>query len=130
MNIAIAPLNLAQRMPVYDGSPEDWHQPINLPIGQPHWAFTLAEIESQGFAQLKDILGSSPFQIILETQGYTHPKTLFEGYRGADNLPLYYYTRSNPQDDTWNLILISWGEYQPMRWIAYLEGIWQVRPRL
>lgn len=128
MGIAIAPLDLTQRIKVYDGNPEDWQQPINLPLGPSHWAFTLAEISSQSFTQLEDILGSESFQIILKTQGYTHPKTEFEGYRGADNLPLCYYTRSNPQDSTWDLILISLGEYQPMRWMAYLEGIWQVRP--
>jgi hypothetical protein len=124
--ITIEPINLVRRMYAYDGSPEDWDALVKVPMGIARWDFSLAEINRQDFKQLELILGSENFQTIVSTQGYVHPNHQFAGYQGEDDLSLYYYTRETSKPETRELILVSFGEYQPGRWIAHIEGFWQV----
>lgn len=124
--ITVKPFDLTRRLAVYDGSPEDWYAPVSVPMGLPHWTFTLAEIDGQSFARLEIILGTGNFNRMLETQGYVRPQTEFEDYWGECRLPLRYYTRESKEAGICELILVSFGEFQPMRWIANIEGIWQV----
>jgi hypothetical protein len=127
-DISVKPVDLVRRMDVYDGSPgdDDWHTPIKVPMGISRWDFTLAEIDRQSFRQLRDILGAENFQKIVSTQGYLHPDNEFQSYRGEDNLSLHYYIRATDRSDTRELIIVSFGEFQPARWIAHIEGFWQL----
>lgn len=128
--ITIEPIDLIRRMYVYDGSPEDWDALITISMGMSHWNFSLAELNRQDFSQLEVILGTKNFQTIIATQGYVYPRHQFSGFRGEGNLPLYYYTRDDMRDRqnsaTHELILVSFGEFQPSRWIAHLEGLWKI----
>jgi hypothetical protein len=126
--IAVKPLDLTQRIDAYDGSPddEDWNRPVKVPMGTSQWDFTLAEIDHQDFKQLKQQLGDANFQTIVETQGYIHPQGKFSTYRGKNDLPLHYYIRETDQAEVRALILVSFGEFQPSRWVARIEGIWHI----
>jgi hypothetical protein len=124
----IEPINLTRRMDAYDGSPDgnDWYAQIAVPMGIPRWNFTLAEIDRQSFSQLQEILGAENFQKIVATQGYIHPLTQLGGYRGEDNLQLRYYIRATDRSAISELVIVSFGEYQPSRWLAHIEGLWQI----
>ncbi|WNZ45335.1 hypothetical protein Q2T42_26460 [Leptolyngbya boryana CZ1] len=125
---AVKPFDLTRRMDAYDGSPdgEDWNCPVKVPMGISRWDFTLAEIDRQDFKQLRDQLGDANFQTIVETQGYVHPQNELSTYRGEDDLSLRYYIRETDQAKVKDLILVSFGEFQPCRWVAHIEGIWQI----
>lgn len=128
MSVTISPIDLVRRTRAYDGpEPQDWTQKIEVPLGKPDWAFSLAEIDRHPFKNLLDLLGAANFQEIVETQGYAHPKTEFDVYSGQDRLPLYYYTRDDDASDARKLVLVSMGEYQPGRYIAHIEGFWRVK---
>jgi hypothetical protein len=128
LKFTIQPIDLVRRLAVYDGCLEDddWHTPIAVPQGIPRWNFTLAEIDPQDFKQLRERLGDETFQAIATTQGYLHPPNECSSYRGNDNLPLHYYIRETHQPHIQDLILVSFGEFQPMRWLAHIEGVWQI----
>jgi hypothetical protein len=125
-NITVKPIDLVRRMAAYDGIVNDWNATVKVPQGIPLWNFTLAEVDRQNFSQLEKILGAENFQTIMETQGYIRPKNELMGYRGEDNLPMHYYVRKTNKPGTYELILVSFGEYQPQRWIANIEGFWHV----
>ena len=125
--ITVEPIDLVRRMDAYSGDPEDWDALVQVPMGLPHWAFSLAEIDRQPFSALKDILGEANFNKIVDTQGYRHPKNEFQTYVGEDGLAMRYYTREGDQPDSRELILVSFGEYQPQRWFAHVEGFWRVK---
>jgi hypothetical protein len=59
-------------------------------MGRSLWDFSLAEISQQEFSQLELLLGTENFQTIVSTQGYVYPNPKFSGYRGEQNLYLYY----------------------------------------
>jgi hypothetical protein len=124
----VEPIELTRRMDAYDGSPDgdDWYAQIAVPMGIPRWNFTLAEIDGQSFSQLQDLLGAKNFQKIVATQGYINPPTQFGGYRGEDNLQLRYYIRATDRSNIQELFIVSFGEYQPARWLAHIEGLWQI----
>jgi hypothetical protein len=124
--ITVEPIDLVRRMDAYSGDPDDWNALVQVPMGLPHWAFSLAEIDRQPFSALKNILGEANFDKIVAQQGYVRPKTEFQTYVGEDGLPLHYYTREGDRPDTRELILVSFGEYQPQRWLAHIEGFWRV----
>ncbi len=120
--------DLTRRMGAYDGclGDVDWERSIQVPMGISRWNFTLAEIDRQDFGQLKAELGEKNFQTIVSTQGYVHPEDESSCYRGDDELPLYYYFRDTDSPNVRELILVGFGEMQPQRWNANIEGIWQV----
>ncbi|MGI0495295.1 hypothetical protein ACN4EG_26245 [Alkalinema pantanalense CENA528] len=126
--VTVQPFDLMRRMDAYQGSPDgdDWHSPVKVPMGLARWNFTLAEIDRQTFEQLRDRLGEANFQTIVGTQGYEHLQNDGSTYRGEDNLPLHYYIRETDQAGISDLILVSFGEFQPSRWMAHVEGIWQI----
>jgi hypothetical protein len=124
--VTVKQIDLVRRMAAYDGIVNDWNATVKVPQGIPLWDFTLAEIDRQSFMQLEKILGTENFQTIVETQGYVRPKHELMGYRGEDNLPMHYYVRKTNKPGTYELILVSFGEYQPQRWIANIEGFWHV----
>jgi hypothetical protein len=126
---SVKPVDLMRRMGAYDGSPDgnDWDAPIAVPMGISRWDFTLAEIDRQDFKQLRDLLGEANFETIVNTQGYMHPQHEFASYCGDDDLAMRYYIRETDQPNIRELILVGFGEFQPGRWIANIEGFWQVR---
>jgi hypothetical protein len=126
--LTVKPLDLTRRMDVYKGDPDgdDWNQPISVPMGMPRWDFTLAEIDRQDFQQLQALLGEANFQTIVGTQGYSQPQNPGESYRGDDDLPMRYYLRKTDQANVQELILVGFGEFQPCRWVAHIEGIWYI----
>jgi hypothetical protein len=125
---AVKSFDLIRRMDAYDGSPdgEDWNCPVKVPMRISRWDCTLAEIDRQDFKQLREQLGDANFQTIVETQRFVHPQNELSTYRGEDDLPLRYYIRKADQVKVNDLILVSFGEFQPCRWVAHIEGIWQI----
>lgn len=123
----VEPIDLVRRMGAYDGTePDDWYAPVQVPMGKPEWAFSLAELDKNKFQKLKGLLGEEAFGQIMKKQGYREPEGEFETYVGEDKLPLYYYLRDDEEKGAKKLILVSTGEYQPGRIIANIEGFWRV----
>jgi hypothetical protein len=124
--ITIEPIDLVRRMYAYDSSPEDWNALVKAPMDRSLWDVSLAEICRQEFSQLESLLGTENFQTIVSMQDYVYFNPKFSGYRGEQNLSLYYYTRETQYPETRELILVSFGESQPGRYIAHIEGFWEV----
>jgi hypothetical protein len=126
--ITVKRLDRFHRIRVYDGrlNDEDWQIPIPVPMGMPQWHLTLAEIDRQDFRHLKAPLGEENFQAIVQTQGYLPPSMQGASYQGSDGLPLHYAIRETPQPQIRALILIGFGEFQPGRWLAQVEGVWHI----
>jgi hypothetical protein len=125
--VKVEPIDLVRRKYVYDGrEPDNWNAKIEVPMGKPEWAFSLAEVEAKPFKQLRGLLGDEAFDQIMEKQGYRYPEGEFGRYLGEDRLPLYYYTRDDEQPGARKLVIVSTGEYQPGRIMAHVEGFWRV----
>jgi hypothetical protein len=126
-NVKIEPIDLVRRMRAYDGrEPDNWDAPVQVPMGKPTWAFSLAEVNRNPFENLKGLLGKEAFDLIMEKQGYVYPEGPFDTYIGESDLPLHYYTRDDEQADARKLIIVSMGEFQPGRIICHIEGFYRV----
>ena len=126
--VSVSPLDKTRRTNAYDGFEiTDSHQKIQVPMGKADWAFTLSDFDKNKFVLLKDRLGAVAFEKIVKAQGYKIPKNEFETFTGTDGLPVYFYTRPDKQKNGILLILVSYGEYQPSRYMAHVEGIWRVK---
>ena len=113
---------------VYDGFElTDNKTKIKIPKGKPEWTFTLGDFDKNKFAKLKTILGDAAFQKIIKKQGYKVPQNEFQSFAGIDNFGVHYFTRPDKQKGVTILVLVSYGEYQPARYIANIEGIWRVK---
>ncbi|MCU0391888.1 MAG: hypothetical protein MUE81_12280 [Thermoflexibacter sp.] len=110
-----------------DTEPDDWHAPISFSLGNQEWVMSLAQLSAMPLVAIKEKLGEDIFHYIIEKQGYLHPKTEFQTYEGLSQLALYYFTFRSKDKDNQILIVSSCGEFQPMRWKAYIEGIWEIR---
>jgi hypothetical protein len=127
MNVKVEVLDTTRRKNAYDGvEPADYSAKIKVPMGRLDYAFSISEIVHQPFSKLKTLLGDPAFDKIVETQGYKIPKGEFGTFVGEDSLSLYFYTRPDDKPDAVKLLLVSWGEYQPGRYIAHCEGIYRI----
>jgi hypothetical protein len=124
--ITVEPIDLVRYMDAFDGDPQDFNAPVQVPAGKPHWAFSLAEVGRQAFTKLEGILGKENYEKILDTQGYFPAKSEFHSVLGEDGLAMCYYTRDGATPDSRELFLVSFGESQPGRYIAHVEGRWRV----
>ncbi|MCU0444613.1 MAG: hypothetical protein MUE85_06805 [Microscillaceae bacterium] len=125
MQIQVLDLNKKPR--VFDDiEPNDYYQMIEFP-NYPAWNFSLAEIYNQPFGHLVNVVGNELLTQIIDSQGIKIPQTEWETYRGGDNLPLYYYLRSGKTSDYQLLIIVSSGEFQPARYIANIEAVWEIK---
>ncbi len=126
--ISVDLLDKTRRTNAYDGFEiTNSAQKIKVPMGKADWAFTLSDFEKNKFVLLKERLGDSAFEKIVKVQGYKMPKNEFETFTGTDGLPVYFYTRPDKHKNAVVVILVSYGEYQPSRYIAHIEGIWRVK---
>ncbi len=75
---------------------------------------------SNKFGNLSAIIGEDALQVIVQTKHFRYENGLFPAYVGTDELSLYFALVEN------TLLIFSMGEYQPARYIFYLEGVWQV----
>lgn len=123
--IRLKPVDLKGKASVYDDTEPDYKKLIAIPKGKPTWSFTFGELKS--FKTLKEKLGEAQLNQIMTKHKLKIPQGEFGGYRGKDNLDLHYYVRPGPKEGIQLLFIISMGEYQPARYIAHLEGIWEVR---
>lgn len=113
---------------VFDAmAPDDWYAPIVFSWEHRTWTTSLAQVSENPLEKLKEILGETIFNQIIEKQGYKHPKGEFETYTGTYHLCLYYCFLDSDSSDNQTLIVVSCGESQPARWMAYVEGIWEVK---
>ena len=127
MNVKVEVLDTTRRKNAYDGvEPADYAAKIKVPMGRLDYAFSISEIVHQPFSKLKAILGDAVFDKIVEAQGYRIPKGEFETFVGEDNLSLYFYLRPDEKPDAVKLLLVSWGEFQPGRYMAHCEGIYRI----
>ena len=126
MFITVTSLDTTRRKSVYDGPEPDWTQRIPIPLARPDYAFSFAEIAANPFSKLRPILGLGPFTDIVRQQGYRDPDWELPIHRGEDGLPLHYYLRPDPHPSSVKLLLVSFGELQPARYLAHFEGIYRV----
>jgi hypothetical protein len=111
---------------VFDGmEPDDWHAPFAVSWAGQTWTVSLAQLSENPLAKLKAHLGESIFEQVVEKQGYVPSPDLFQSYRGTRDLSLYYCFLDDHLPDKQILAIVSCGEFQPARWQAYIEGIWQ-----
>jgi len=123
--IQLKSIDLKGKASVYDDTEPDWKKPVAIPKGKPEWAFTFAELKT--FKDLKAKIGEGPVNQIMKAHKFPIPKKEFDGYRGKDRLDLHYYVRPGPKAGVHLLFVVSMGEYQPARYMAHLEGIWEVK---
>lgn len=122
--VRLRPVDLKGKASVYDDTEPDYKKPIPIPKGKSDWSFTFGELKS--FKTLKEKLGETQINEIMTKHKFRIPQGEFGRYRGKDGLDLHYYFRPGPKAGRQLLFIVSMGEYQPARYIAHLEGIWEV----
>ena len=117
----IKSLNLNRKVCLYDGfEPDDYQQEFHLADEYANINFTLSEIINQPFKNLRNVLDSENYDHLAALQQLKNPNTEWETFVGSNDLSLYYFVRGD------KLILVSFGEFQPARYMVYLESVWQI----
>lgn len=126
--VLVEPVDLDPRTCLFDGlEPSDGSLRFAVPGGPPRWSFTLHELGRGRFADLEGLLGGAAFAGILAAHGFRVPRTPVEVYVGTDRLALHYVLREDDDPEASTLLVVAFGEFQPARYVAHLEGIWRLR---
>ncbi|WP_183563912.1 hypothetical protein [Mucilaginibacter sp. SP1R1] len=76
------------------------------------------DFANNSFEDLRAVVGNEDFGNIVKTGGFTIDGGFLNLYHGSSNLRLYYCKRGN------TIIVFAYGEFQPTRYMLYLEGVW------
>ncbi len=117
---------IANRKLLFDGPEHEFKQAV-INIHAPGRAATTVEVFRENFKEirdLKEILSSSEFTIIM-SECKVKQSDFLGIFKNQDNLKSYYILLDNAETNY--LIIVSYGEFQPCRYMLFLEGIWEVR---
>ena len=103
------------RQKLFDGEEE---QCLNEVFEIENQRISLADFYNKPLKELKKEIDHESFDIVIEVSKFSLVNSFFEKYSSEDGLEISYL-KSN---DT--LYLFSYGEYQPGRYMLFLEGIW------
>jgi hypothetical protein len=70
------------------------------------------------FEDLQGIINEADFDAIVQTGGFKPDGGFLNLYKGSRDLRLYFCKRGNV------VLVFAYGEFQPARYMLYLEGIW------
>ncbi|WP_144280849.1 hypothetical protein [Chryseobacterium echinoideorum] len=123
---------------LYDGIAENIAENYKVTIGKDEIIFNVSELERNKFKNIKTMLSDEDFNTIVEfgefknnipdyiknylsKDDYEKVKNTSDYYRAENHLSLNYLIKDN------YLLLFTYGEKQPSRWIIVLEGIWEIK---
>jgi hypothetical protein len=78
----------------------------------------LKDFAANNFEDLAHIIEKPAFDFIVKTGGFITDGGFLNLYKGSYNLRLYYYKKNN------TIIILAYGEFQPGRYMLWVEGIW------
>ncbi|MDN3583713.1 hypothetical protein [Mucilaginibacter flavus] len=76
------------------------------------------DFANHNFEDLRAVIGDDDFKTIVKNAGFNTDGGFLNLYQGSDRLRLYYYKKGNI------VVVFAYGEFQPMRYKLYVEGIW------
>jgi hypothetical protein len=83
-------------------------------------AIKFGDFANNNFEDLRQVINNDDFEFIVKTGGFVPDGGFLNLYKGSENLRLYYYKKSNI------VIVLAYGEFQPSRYMLYLEGVWTI----
>ncbi|WP_315056641.1 hypothetical protein [Chryseobacterium indoltheticum] len=123
---------------LYDGFCAELNQEFNIIIGEENIAFKISDLINNSFKNIKDFLSKNDLEIILEKgeiknnvpeyikrfiseNEYTDLIKNANYYKSESHLALNYFVKNDL------LLLFTYGEKQPSRWILILENVWKIK---
>jgi hypothetical protein len=81
-------------------------------------AIKLNDFANNTLEDLRDAISATDFEFIIKTGAFVTDGGFLNLYKGSNNLRLYYYKKGN------TIVVFAYGEFQPGRYMLYLEGFW------
>ena len=106
---------------IYDGFEPDFQTP-EFALFAGGARLVLGDFVNQPLEALRADLATRDFEQIVEEQGLTAPPEPWQTWHGTHDLALYYYWLEKGRRR--DLVILAYGEYQPARYMIYVEGIW------
>jgi hypothetical protein len=80
----------------------------------------LNDFANNTLENLQGIISSPDFEFIIKTGAFVTDGGFLNLYKDSNNLRLYYHKKGN------TILVFAYGEFQPGRYMLYLEGFWIV----
>ncbi|WDF79317.1 hypothetical protein PQ469_04785 [Mucilaginibacter sp. KACC 22773] len=80
----------------------------------------LDDFANNTLEDLRGVISSADFEFIVKTGAFVSDGGFLNLYKGSNNLRLYYNKKGN------TIIVFAYGEFQPARYMLYLEGFWTI----
>jgi hypothetical protein len=83
-------------------------------------AIKLDDFANNTLEDLQGVISGADFEFIVKTGVFVTDGGFLNLYKGSNNLRLYYHKKGN------TIIVFAYGEFQPGRYMLYLEGFWTI----
>ncbi|MFZ4929417.1 hypothetical protein [Chryseobacterium sp. Mn2064] len=108
------------RQKLFDGEEE---QSLPTVFEIENQRISLTDFYNNPLRNLKKEIDGESFESIVEGSNFSVNNRFIERYTSENGLEIYYFKSNN------TIYLFSYGEYQPGRYLLFLEGIWQYSTR-
>ena len=78
------------------------------------------DFANNNFEDLQQVINNEDFEFIVKTGGFAPDGGFLNLYKNSNGLRLYYYKKDN------TVVVFAYGEFQPGRYMLYLEGVWAI----
>lgn len=106
-----------EREKLYDGTDENL-KTFTFQLANNY--FKLSDFYNNPFRDLKKLIDLSEFEQIINFYNFSKKESLIVNYYSRENLEIYFIMENNI------LYFISFGEFQPSRYMVFFEGIWKL----
>lgn len=81
-------------------------------------SFSARDFYNNPLRDLKNEISNNEFDMLISTEKFSKEKNFFENYKSQENLNVYYMVKEG------KIFIISFGEFQPARFLIFIESIW------
>lgn len=91
---------------------------FSIEVNSSSFKINIFDFYNNPLRNIINIISENDLRIIVSSQGFIETKKLFIDYKSTNNLDIYYCKQDN------FIFLFSMGEFQPTRYMIFLEAIW------
>lgn len=110
------------RMKIFDGIEDglkNFHHEVLF--NQNRYSFGIEDFYRHPLKELKNEISILDFDTIILDGNHKMINKFIISYKSNENLNIYYAKKDN------YIFIFSFGEYQPARYMIFLESIWKIR---
>lgn len=113
-------LDYFKREKIFDGTEDEFLKKVfKQDVGGEVIGFLPQDFYNNPLRDLRNEMSNNDFDRFVSTEKLIKEENFFEDYKSPENLKVYYMIKED------KMFIFSFGEFQPARFLIFIESIWK-----